>query len=297
MKKPEIRAAGAVVLRDGSSGPEVLMVHRPHYDDWSLPKGKTERSETEPVTAAREVPEETGVAVRLISPLTPNHYQVKGKHKRVDWYHAVPIDPDAPLAALDSGEVDRVEWVSVSGAMERLSYADEAQRVTEAIELPALTPLLVLRHAKAMARKDWDGADPHRPITAWGRRQTRTLVPFLAAFGVRRVISSSAVRCLQTVSLFSMRHGVPLEGWHELTEERAELDPELATRVMAQVRDETAGTGTPTVVCGHRPVLPAMLAGLDVTNRKFETAETLLVLLDASGRAVRTQALTQHPGR
>ena len=297
MTRPDIRAAGAVVLRDGPKGPEILIVHRPHYDDWSLPKGKTDRSETEPVTAAREVLEETGVEVRLITPLAPNHYEVKGQHKRVDWYHAVPVDPAAPLGALDTTEVDRVEWVSVAKAMKRLSYADEAERVTEAIELPALTPLLVLRHSKALPRKDWDGADPHRPITAWGRRQTRTLVPFLAAFGVRRVISSSAVRCLQTVSLFSLRHGIPLEGWHELTEERAELDPELATRVMGQVRDETARSGVPTVVCGHRPVLPAMLAGLDLPDRKFETAETLLVLLDAEGRPVRTQSLTQHPGR
>lgn len=297
MRKPDIRAAGAVVLRDGPTGPQVLVVHRPRYDDWSLPKGKTDRSETSAVTAAREVLEETGVAVRLTAPLTSHRYPVRSQTKQVDWYHAVPLDPAAPLGALDTDEVDRVEWVDAGAAAERLAYPDEAERLAEARELPGLTPLLLLRHAKAMARKDWADADSQRPITAWGRRQTRVLVPFLSAFGVRRVISSSAVRCLQTVAAYSLSHGVPLEGWHEFTEERAEADPELARRVMADVRAETARSGTPTVVCGHRPVLPAMLAGLDLPDMKFATAETLLVLLDADGGVVRTQALAQHPGR
>lgn len=296
MKKPDIHAAGAVVLRDGPRGPQVLLVHRPRYDDWSLPKGKLDRSETDAVCAWREVLEETGVPIRLTAPLHSHSYPIRNQTKRVDWYLGTPVS-DEPPAPQDPTEVDVVEWLDVDAALARIDYADEAERLSEALEVPPLTPLLILRHAKAMARKDWSGADAHRPITAWGRRQTRALIPFLTAFDIRRVISSSAVRCLQTVSAFSLSRGVPLEGWHELTEERGEEDPDLARRVMAEVRAETARTGTPTVVCGHRPILPAMLAGLGVPDRKFATAETLLVLLDADGQARCTRALPQRIGR
>jgi 8-oxo-(d)GTP phosphatase len=66
----EIRAAGAVLWRPGPQGPEVVLVHRPKYDDWSLPKGKTEPGEPVLLTAVREVAEETGVRVLLGRPRT-----------------------------------------------------------------------------------------------------------------------------------------------------------------------------------------------------------------------------------
>lgn len=283
MSKPEIHAAGAVVLRGTGEMAEVLTVHRPRYDDWSLPKGKFERGEVAASCAAREVAEETGIRVRLTAPLTPHAYKVNGHHKRVEWYHAVPLSGTSGTP--DPDEVDQVAWLPIETAHARLSYADERERLSEAVALPPVTPLIVLRHAKALPRKDWAAADDAaRPITSWGRRQARALVPFLAALGVRRIVSSSAVRCLETVTPYSRAVELSLEGWHELTEESAREDPEAATRAIAELRALTAESGVPTVVCGHRPVLPAMLAALDLPTRKFATAAALVVTLETNGQ-------------
>src|SRR4051812_27762866 len=75
----EIRAAGGVVMRDG----RIVVVHRPKYDDWSLPKGKLEAGESWEEAALREVEEETGLRVTLGDELTSTHYTVRGRPKTV----------------------------------------------------------------------------------------------------------------------------------------------------------------------------------------------------------------------
>ena len=68
---PVVQAAGGVVVRDGADGPEVLLVHRPAYDDWSFPKGKLEPGESDEECAVREVEEETGLRCALGRELEP----------------------------------------------------------------------------------------------------------------------------------------------------------------------------------------------------------------------------------
>lgn len=297
MKKPDIRAAGAVVLRVVADRREALIIHRPRYDDWSLPKGKLERGETAATAAVREVAEETGVRVRLVQPLASQRYKLGNELKQVDWWRADVVggaDPDRPI---DPEEVDRVAWVSVDEAAARLSYANETDALAEAVAQPAATPLLILRHAEALPRKSWSRPDSERPINGWGRRQARALVPLLAAFGVRRVVSSSSLRCLQTVAAYALRSGHALEGWNDLTEERHEDAPDDARRVMVELAAQTGRSGVPTVVCGHRPVFPAMLQGLGVPDHKFATAETLVVALGRDGSVVGRAALPQRIDR
>ena len=119
----QVRAAGGVVVRDG----QVLVVHRPRYDDWSLPKGKLEDGESWEAAALREVEEETGVAGRLLAELDDDHYtDRKGRPKRVRWWHMAPVaeglrDPD--------DEVDEVRWVSLADALDLLTYAHERRLV------------------------------------------------------------------------------------------------------------------------------------------------------------------------
>ena len=87
----EIRAAGAVVWRPGTDGPEVVLVHRSRYDDWSLPKGKALAGEHVLLTAVREVEEETGIRVVLGRRLPSTHYQMHGNRpKTVDYWAAKP---------------------------------------------------------------------------------------------------------------------------------------------------------------------------------------------------------------
>ena len=88
-QEAEIRAAGAVLWRPGADGPEVALVHRRRYDDWSLPKGKSLPGEHVLLTAVREVAEETGVRVVLGPRLPSTHYQQHGNRpKTVDYWAA-----------------------------------------------------------------------------------------------------------------------------------------------------------------------------------------------------------------
>jgi 8-oxo-dGTP pyrophosphatase MutT (NUDIX family) len=121
--KDVVRAAGGVVWRRaaGDGGLEVLLVHRPAYDDWSFPKGKHDRGETDEETALREVFEETGVTGRLGPELPPVEYVAGawGRRKRVR-YWAMAVDSTTPRAPDD--EVDLTRWLPVGDAEVVLTY-------------------------------------------------------------------------------------------------------------------------------------------------------------------------------
>lgn len=279
MNKPDIVAAGAVVLRREPT-PEVLVVHRPKYDDWSLPKGKVNENEPTPVCAVREVTEETAVEVRLGPSLGTHRYPVGNQVKQVDWWVGEVVSEADHTA---DAEVDDVRWLPVPEALQALSYADERERLREGLTKPVTTPLLITRHAKAMDRKRWNGEDVERPLTGWGRRQARALTPLFKAFGVRRVASSTSARCVQTIEPFVRCTGLEWEGWPAVTEEHGKDDPDGVAAAMDQLRAEVASSGTPMVICGHRPVLPIMLSALNLPNRTFATAEILVVHFTADG--------------
>src|ERR1700722_11216871 len=113
-----IRAAGGVAWRPGPGGePEILLVHRKKYDDWSLPKGKTEAGETLPVTAVREVLEEGGARLALGRRLISVRYTVGGRPKRGHYWSASVASLDARAAPNDEG--DEIEWGGADPASER----------------------------------------------------------------------------------------------------------------------------------------------------------------------------------
>jgi 8-oxo-dGTP diphosphatase len=118
----EIRAAGGVVVRDG----RVAVVHRPRYDDWSLPKGKLDPGESFEEAALREIEEETGLRCRLEEELEPAHYLSRGLPKIVRWWRMtvvedLGIDPDE--------EVDELRWLTPGEAVALLSYGHDKQLV------------------------------------------------------------------------------------------------------------------------------------------------------------------------
>ena len=118
-----IRAAGGILIDDTIEGPRVLMIHRPRYDDWSLPKGKADGDESDEDTARREVLEETGYACRLIGEIATSHYvDRKGRPKRVRWYRMEAVTHTEFVA---NDEVDEVRWVPVEEAEGLLSYERE----------------------------------------------------------------------------------------------------------------------------------------------------------------------------
>jgi 8-oxo-dGTP diphosphatase len=120
-----VRAAGGVVWREGRNGVEVLLVHRPKYDDWSLPKGKLEGDETEEDAAVREVAEETGLRCRLGDELGSVDYIDRHGRPKVVRYWSMEAG-DGGFTPHD--EVDDVRWVDLADAPGALSY-DTDRRV------------------------------------------------------------------------------------------------------------------------------------------------------------------------
>ena len=115
-----VRAAGGVLTRVGSDGTEVLVVHRPRYDDWSLPKGKAEPGESDEDAARREISEETGWQVDLGPELATVEYRDRhGRPKRVRYWHMTPV---AFLGFLPNDEIDNVRWIPIGEAATLLSY-------------------------------------------------------------------------------------------------------------------------------------------------------------------------------
>ena len=111
-----VRAAGGVVVRDG----DVVLVHRPKYDDWSFPKGKAEEDESDEDCALREVREETGLRCRLGDELPSTEYiDSRGRPKRVRWWQMEPVEDDG---FTPNDEVDEVRWVAPDEASRLLSY-------------------------------------------------------------------------------------------------------------------------------------------------------------------------------
>ena len=120
----EIKAAGGVVMRDGL----IAVVHRPRYDDWSLPKGKLDPGETFEQAALREVEEETGLRARLVQPVPPVHYDAHGRPKVVR-YWLMSVDSDPGFEPND--EVDELRWLSPADALELLTYDRDKGVVAE----------------------------------------------------------------------------------------------------------------------------------------------------------------------
>ena len=123
--RPEVVAAGGIVVRSGSAGSEVLLVHRPRYDDWSFPKGKQDPGETNEETALREVTEETGLVCVLGPYLDEVHYRDhRGRAKIVHYWVMEPAE-GLQAAFEPDDEVDLLIWCAREEAATLLSYAHD----------------------------------------------------------------------------------------------------------------------------------------------------------------------------
>jgi CYTH domain-containing protein/8-oxo-dGTP pyrophosphatase MutT (NUDIX family) len=130
----EVRASGGVIVRGGDGDePEVALVHRPKYDDWSLPKGKLDDGEGWEEAALREVEEETGLRARLLDELSPIAYlDPKGRRKVVRYWRM-----EAATGTFTANkEVDEFEWLALGEALERLTYDHDRELVRAALAPP-----------------------------------------------------------------------------------------------------------------------------------------------------------------
>lgn len=258
-RPPSIRAAGCLCWRPaGHGGIEVLIIHRPRYDDWSWPKGKQDDHETLPETARREVLEEVGLSVRLGVSLPGIDYRVKGHDKHVSYWSAEISPLSIPQA--DGDEVDRLEWVSPERAAELLSSRSDLDPLDRLVELHqngdlAVRPAIVVRHAKAKPRSSWSRPEGDRPLAATGKRQAMAVTRLLTVWSPQRVISSPWLRCLSTVTPYARTCGLKVKERPQLTEAAHKRRPGRAASVVASLFDKDV----PVALCTHRPVLPTVL--------------------------------------
>lgn len=247
-----------MLWRPGAHGPEVALVHRQRYDDWSLPKGKRMPGEHLLLTAVREVAEETGVRVVLGRRLPSTHYRQHGNQpKTVDYWAAKPAAGPQP-GFVPNDEVDRVDWLEIPAAHDRLSYPHDLGVLDEfAAGPPDTVPLILVRHASAGNKDEWRAAghddDLKRPLDPEGRRQTQELAGLLRCYETGQVLSSLAERCIATVHPYA-----------EATGQFVHPDPAftvgLAGAGEARRRvDEIIGGRLPAVICGHRENLSVIL--------------------------------------
>jgi 8-oxo-dGTP pyrophosphatase MutT (NUDIX family)/phosphohistidine phosphatase SixA len=285
-----ILAGGAVVTREHQvRGTEVVIIHRKRYNDWTLPKGKVEAGEPVPVCAVREVHEETGVTIRLSVPLDTITYEAGNAGlKKVDYWGGVVLDS---VRRAPDAEVDVVSWLPVSAALSRLTYSHDHFLVQQYLDQPPTTPLIILRHAKAMDRKDWSRKDSARPINSRGRRQSKLLIPMLHAYGVTRLVSSAATRCVATLLPYAHQHELALETYSLLSEEEGEKDSKGVAGLIRTLRAAAVEGGQPTAMCIHRPVLPHILDALDIPPTTLASGEFLVAHVAGDGTV---HALERH---
>ncbi len=281
----DVVAAGVVVSR---KGPEVLLVHRPKYDDWSFPKGKLDPGEHITTAAVREVAEETGLDVRLGPPLAEQHYKVQNgvtRLKRVHYWAGRTVGGDDVSSYRPNDEIDQVAWVGLDEAGDRLTYDRDRETLEEFRTYRKKShPLVVLRHGRAASRRRWTRDDRERPLSSVGLLQAEQMVPILGAYGVRRVLSSSSRRCWSTVGPYADVAEVDLQVTRDLSEEDA------SPRAVARHVHRLLGKAEPAVICTHRPVLPAVYDALGVRDPGLEPG-AMLVAHHRNGQIL---AVEQH---
>jgi 8-oxo-dGTP diphosphatase len=258
-----IWSAGAVLWRAAAGQPDrpdVLLVHRPRYDDWSLPKGKREPGEHVLLTAVREVLEETSVRPVLGPRLPTIEYLVNGRPKRVDYWSACADGTEAA----PSHEIDAVSWRPLAGAEAGLSYAHDAD-VLAGLQARPTTPLILARHVSAGDKGRWAGDDLLRPLDDQGVSDAALLADLLACFAPRaRVISSPAVRCVDSMRPYADAFGGSIEADDTLTVPGPRPDlprrPAGPSGALGALFRKLVAAEQPAVVCLHRENLPLALA-------------------------------------
>lgn len=253
-----IYAAGAVLWRLGSENSiEIALIHRPRYDDWSLPKGKLDPNETMIGCAYREVMEETGYAAIFGPELGHATYIVDGVTKQVKYWSAQAVG--APTGKPNPLEVDEIAWLSTAVAREKLTLEDDKSIVDFFLDFGSgTTPLVLLRHAKAIKREDWNGDDGDRPLANIGQIQAKRLLSKYLPFAFDEVHSSDAMRCIETIEPMTRSLKMHPIFSSDLSEYKFAKDKEAAL----DYAQDLMARGQRAIICSHNPILPKLLKKL-----------------------------------
>jgi 8-oxo-(d)GTP phosphatase len=258
-----IQAAGGVVWRlaasENPTNLEVAIIHRPRYDDWSIPKGKLAPGESLLEGGVREVHEETGYRVQVGRPLGEIRYlKNSGGTTREKVVHFWAMR--ATGGEFSPGpEVDELRWLPLDEARKLVTRTTDREVLERFSRRPAGTgSVLLVRHASAGSRSKWEEDDALRPLDEEGQEQAEELVRLLSRFGVEEIISADYVRCVQTVQPLSEAIGVPVKEEPLLSERGF---PDQKDGAVELIRD-LGRPGRAVVACSQAQVIPELVERL-----------------------------------
>lgn len=289
-----VAASGAVVWRPREGAPnggvEVLIVHRPSYDDWTFPKGKANRGEKAPACAYREVLEETAVSIRLGVPMQPVEYVVNAGVKVVQYWSG-RVAGEGPKPFKPNKEIDDVIWVRPKVAARMLSYQHDRELLETFLELKkrdehTTQTIVILRHAKAYTRGRWHGEEEARPLTVAGANVAKRLARIIEAYGVENMVSSPAARCVATIMPWAERTGVSPKLDERLSEGVKTKDVRAVVEPLLTKKKAVA-------ICSHRPTLPAIFEAVGLDPVELEPGEAFVVH-HQNGTVVATEHIRQR---
>ena len=273
-----IQAAGAVLWRKSDvSQLEIAVIHRPRYDDWSLPKGKVESGESHISAGYREIQEETGYESTFGPEIGTVVYKLEGAPKEVRyWAAAATIKTGTP----NPKEVDEVLWLTPDKAKEKLSNKDDRAIVDFFLEFGVDTfPIILLRHAKALKHTEWDGDDGDRPLEHRGQLQAKRLLPIYLPYGISEVHTSDALRCIETIDLMARLIEKTAIFSADLSEYGYAKDKEAPLDYVQDLMDR----GVSAIVCSHNPIIPKVVKKLvgkkyfKSMDRELEPAQAIVL--------------------
>ena len=266
MKTQKIQAAGAVLWREADEDLiEIALVHRPKYMDWSLPKGKLNRGETHIAAAYREVLEETGYKSKFGPFLGTVNYKTDEVAKEVQYWSAKAYK--LPETDPSADEVDELRWISSVEAKNLLTNESDKEIVDKFLEIGAQTQtLILLRHAKALSRDEWQKDDEDRPLDQTGQIQAKNLPQYLLAYNLDQICSSDAMRCAETVLPLSQAIGRSITYVSDLSEYAFYKDKSAAYEYVKELIESEGAH----LVCSHNPILPKMTEKL-IGKKSFKS--------------------------
>ena len=310
-RRPPVLAAGALVWRLKNDKLQVLVVHRPRYDDWSFPKGKAEPGESMVLTAIREVAEETGRQIVLGRYLGKARRRLVSGRKKRTLYWAAQVLPEAgpgeglraAVKPASKREIDKVRWWKVEKAARKLTHADDKRLLARLVDWYEsgqlqVRSLVLVRHAKAVSRATWGygiNSEITRPLVMGrGQAQARDVAALLSAYGVGELVSSPWKRCVDTLAPYAHGCGLDLRSDEAFTEVSALTVPELMQASFRDLLERGSGgepePSYPLALCVHRPCLPLLFE----TLREYMGPELATKLPDSDPWLRPGQAVVVH---
>lgn len=318
-RRPPVLAAGALVWRLKNDKLQVLVVHRPRYDDWSFPKGKAEPGESMVLTAIREVAEETGRQIVLGRYLGKARRRLVSGRKKRTLYWAAQVLPEAgpgeglraAVKPASKREIDKVRWWKVKKAARKLTHADDKRLLARLVDWYEsgqlqVRSLVLVPHAKAVSRATWGygiNSELTRPLVMGrGQAQARDVAALLSAYGVGQLVSSPWRRCVDTLAPYAHGCGLDLRSDEAFTEVSALTAPEIMQANFRDLLERGSGgslvrepvgwpePGYPLALCVHRPCLPLLFE----TLREYMGPELATKLPDSDPWLRPGQAVVVH---